>query len=647
MLKILDRYILRGFLPILLMTFLISWFIVLMQFLWKYVDELVGKGLSMLVVAEVVFYAAMSLIPLALSLGVLFASLMFFGNLGERLELLAMKASGVSLYRIMRPVFVTVVLLAIGLFVFQNTYMITSQVRMWTIILSARQASPELEIPEGTFYNGIPGYSIYVSQRDPIHTGRMHDIMIYDHQAGNNGVRIVRADSGRIVMDAGQTFLTWRLYDGQSFENLSTPAYTLDERPTTYAKERFGYKEILIQFDANFHEVDENEMRGRFVGKNLTELNYAIDTATHLIDSIRGETARTILYAHERERYSYQMPSLLDTTQWANDQRRALLGTTTAVAPLSVDSLMRGMSLVDSLSIVGRARQKLETQRAETEIRREVDKSAYYEFRTNRQEWHRKFTFPAACIVFFFIGAPMGAIIRKGGLGMPVVFSVLFFIIYYIIDTFGHNMILSQKMSVELGMWISTIVLLPVGFLLTYQATRDSATLNVEAYVLFFRKLLHLDRVRKLEFRQIVFETVDYAGAGERVEALRRDIKRAEESGAFGGSLLSWVRLQEAVALPRLSKKLDAIVSELNNSQNTLLVAKLMDMPMLSVRLSSLIPARAPWGRIAVILSYIFLPVAWYLHRRRRSLGTDLSTTYRLLGDVLELIERERAALQS
>lgn len=639
--KILDRYILRGFLPTLVMTSMISWFIVLMQFLWKYVDELVGKGLSLIVVAQAVFYAAMSLLPLGLALGVLFASLMYFGNLGERLELLAMKASGVSLYRIMRPVFVTILLLAIGLIVFQNTYMITSQVRMWTIILSARKASPELEIPEGVFYNGIPGYSIFVKERDKVHAGRMNDVMIYDHKQGADQVRIVRADSGRIVMDAGQTFLTWRLYQGQGFENLTTPSYTTDERPTTYAKERFGYKEILIHFDANFHQADENEMRGRFVGKNLSELNYAIDTTTLRIDSIRQETAMLLSYAQERERYSPQMPSRLDTTQWAMSQRESLIGIGKTALPIVIDSVMQHMSLSDSLSLVSRARQKSESLRTETELRREVDKMAYYEFRTNRQEWHRKFTFPAACIVFFFIGAPMGAIIRKGGLGMPVVFSVLFFIVYYLIDTFGHNMILSQKMSVEFGMWISTIVLLPVGILLTYQATRDSATLNIEAYTLFFRRLFHLDRVRRVEYRSVVFEEVDYVQANDQVNALQADLSTILGTNMFGGSLFNWVKdAQREVTLRESSQRLDILVGNLSNAQDRLLISKLMDLPILSRRLSVLVPLGRPRGHVAIITSYILLPVAWYLHRRRSSLKRDLETSLRVLQDIRVLIQK-------
>lgn len=623
----------------LLMTTLISWFLVLMQFLWKYVEDLVGKGLSVGVIAQAIFYSSMSLLPLSLSLGVLFASIMYFGNMGERLELLAMKSAGIPLYRIMRPLMITIFALAVGLFVFQNTYMITSQVRMWTIILSAREASPELEIPESTFYSGIPGYNIYVKKRDKVNTGRLHDILIYDYKAGTESTRIIRADSGRIVMDRSKTFLTWRLYHGESFENLSQPSYSLDNTPTSYARERFAYKEILISFDANFHQADEAGMRGRFVGKNLQELNLAIDSATWRIDSIRQESSLGILNTHLRERYSYQMPSVLDTSQWAHEQRISLLGHQTELTT-SLDSLIRLGTLADSLAVIERALQKIETIRMDTELRRDLDKEAYYEFRTNRQEWHRKFTFPAACIVFFFIGAPLGAIIRKGGLGMPLIASVLFFIIYYIIDTFGHNMILSQKMSIELGMWISSLVLLPVGIFLTYQASRDSAKLNIDAYILFFQKFFGINRVRKVEYKEIVFDHVDIPKVVNAIEELKNQISTLHKSKP-SQNLWTWYSNRKADAeLGNIQSGIEKLVTELSNIQRPLVLAKLADLPYLPERLSWLVPQQS-LSRILLIGAYIILPIGWVLSKRRQSIINMLISSERTLVELQELLEQE------
>lgn len=647
--KILDRYILKGFLPLLLMTFLICWFIVLMQFLWRYVDELIGKGMSLWVVGQTVFYAAMSLIPLSLPLGILLASLMFFGQIGERLELLAMKASGLPLYRIMAPLFLTVSLLSVGLLVFQNTYMITSQVRMWTLLYSARYAKPELEIPEGIFYNGIPGYSIYVGQRDKLHEGRMLDIMLYDHKAGNEKTRIIRADSGRIVMDAGQKYLTWRLYKGQSFENMGTPSMPSDPRPTAYAKERFGYKEIVIAFDANFNIQDESEMSSRFVGKNLNQLEYAIDTTTRAIDSLRSAAARQLVEMIDRQAYSYNLPSRYDTTTVAREQRVLLLGSDTLSASLTLDSLMSSALLHDSLNIYRTALSNLQIMRSESESRLYVDKDAFFHYRTNRQEWHRKFTFPVACLVFFFIGAPLGAIIRKGGLGMPVIVSVLFFIVYYIIDTFGHNMINSEKLSVVPGMWISTWVLLPIGMYLTWQATRDSATLNFEAYIVFFKRLMGTARVRKIEYQTVSLEPVDYTEAQDRLRVLRSSIQTLLESEAIRRGftvkallLENWVYSPSENLMNEVYEQLESFIQGLSHSEDRMIVAKLQDMPVLMMRLVPLAFVDKPSYRWCVrglnILLPLSLPLLAILNSRRKTAKRDLLVVQRLLSELEESI---------
>lgn len=653
-LKILDKYILKGYLPLLLMTFLICWFIVLMQFLWKYVDELVGKGLSPWVIGQTIYYAAMTLLPLALPLGILLASLMFFGQIGERLELLAMKASGMPLYRIMAPIFATVALLSIGLLYFQNTYMITSQVRMWTLIYSARYAKPELEIPERAFYNGIPGYSIYVGQRDRMTEGLMHNIMIYDHQGGNEKTRIIRADSGRIVMDSGQKFLTWKLHNGQSFENMSQPDQTATPEATSYAKERFAYKEIVIAFDANFNMQDENDMRNRFVGKNLQQLEFAIDTTTMRIDSIRTAAAQELIEYTDRQAYTYDLPSRFDTTAYAQERRHTALGDGGRTSYLSIDSLMRGANLQDSLRIFRSALAHVQQIASESEGRLYLDKEAFFYYRTNRQEWHRKFTFPIACLVFFFIGAPLGAIIRKGGLGMPVVVAIGFFIIYYIIDTFGHNMINTEKMGVVLGMWISTFVLLPIGALLTWQATRDSATLNVEAYGAIFKRLLGMSLVRKVDYPEMAFRTVDYDEAREIIADLKATIKQIISSELFVKPfsprfllLESWVYSPTEDLLEMTHHKTETLVKTLSYSREPMTLAKLQDMPILMMRLF-------PWNiedkpiyrtclRVATCLLPLSIPILIGLYVRMKNSRRDLTTMQQLLIDLDKSIDEERS----
>lgn len=647
--KILDKYILKGFLPLFLMSFLICWFIVLLQFLWRYMDELVGKGLGLWVVGQTIFYAAMSFLPLALPLGILFASLMFFGQIGERLELLAMKASGVPLYRIMAPLFTTVLLLAVGLFYFQNTYMITSQVRMWTLLYSARFANPELEIPERVFYNGIPNYSIYVGQRDKLNPGRMHNLMIYDLSGGNEKTRIIRADSGRIVMDKGQTYLTWKLYGGQSFENMSTPETPSDPQPTSYAKEKFAYKEIVIAFDANFKMQDESDMRNRFVGKNLEQLNYAIDTTTMRIDSIRTSRAKELIELNDRQIYNFDLPSRFDTTEYAVERRAEILGDDTLSTAISLDSILRGANLQDSLRIMRSALASLQQIAAESDSRLYQDKEAFFYYRTNRQEWHRKFTFPVACLVFFFIGAPLGAIIRKGGLGIPVIVSVGFFVFYYSIDTLGHNMINAEKLGVVPGMWMSTFILLPIGVYLTWEATRDSAAMNTEAYVVFFRRLLGTAQVRKIGFPELSLQEVNYPKVLADIEALQAEAKQLLDMPWYKErlwhkrmNLAGWIYSPTEELMERCYHRLEDLVKDMLYTQVTMERAKLQDLPVLMMRI---FPKRLNdtkqlrWGLALLSLALpISLPIIALCYLRLNTSRKELKNMQQNLEELRQII---------
>lgn len=254
---------LQSFVPLFVMTFFICLFIVLMQFLWRFIDDLVGKGLGVDVIGELFFYAALTMIPMALPLAILLASLMTFGNLGERFELTAIKASGVSLLKVMRPLIVLMVLIAIGAFFFQNDVLPVAQTKMWTLIYSVRQKSPEVEIPEGVFYDQIPGYNLYVAKKNP-DTGILYDMMIYDVSKGFDNASVILADSGKLAMTEDKTHLFLTLWQGESFENLRDAAANRNNVP--YRRETFDLKEILVTFDANFNRMDEEGMRNQYVG---------------------------------------------------------------------------------------------------------------------------------------------------------------------------------------------------------------------------------------------------------------------------------------------------------------------------------------------------------------------------------------------
>ncbi|WP_366141384.1 LptF/LptG family permease [uncultured Muribaculum sp.] len=260
---------LQSFLPLFLMTFLICLFIVLMQFLWKNIDDLVGKGLEISVIGELFFYAALSMAPMALPLAVLLASLMTFGNLGERFELTAMKASGVSLIKAMRPLIIFMVLVAIGAFFFQNNVLPISQTKMFTLLYSMRQKSPELEIPEGVFYDQIQGFNLYVREKNR-DTGMLYDVLIYNVSKGSDNATIIYSDSGKMSITDDKSHLILKLWQGEQFENLREQGVSANNVP--YRRESFDNKEVMIAFDANFNRMDESGMRNQFVGKNMAEL---------------------------------------------------------------------------------------------------------------------------------------------------------------------------------------------------------------------------------------------------------------------------------------------------------------------------------------------------------------------------------------
>lgn len=502
--KRLYRYMLRSYVPLLLMTFFICLFIVLMQFLWRYIDDLVGKGLSIDVIGELFFYAALTMVPMALPLAILLASLMIFGNLGEKFELTAMKASGISLLKVMSPLIILISFIAIGAFFFQNNVLPVAQTKMWTLLYSMRQKSPELEIPEGVFYTQIPGYNFYVESKDR-DSGTLFNMMIYDVSRGFDNARVILADSGHLKSADDKAHLFLQLYNGEQFENLrENGAYSQSSQP--YRSENFDLKEILLAFDANFTRMDEAGMRNQYVGKNMTQLQATIDSVGLRVDSIGAVYAKEI-----KERPYINVTPVSTRSLNGKEQQVRIPYPAASVKSYNIDSLFyadQNRTRNYLTSAIGR----VQTIKQEYEFRSFVMEEDRATIRRHGIEMHRKFTLSFACLVFFFIGAPLGAIIRKGGIGTPLVISVLLFIFYYIIDNTGFKFARDGKTAVWEGVWLSSFVLLPLGVFLTYKAMRDSAVLNGDAYKNFFRRLRGLQR-RELELKQYAMEDVTPARA--------------------------------------------------------------------------------------------------------------------------------------
>lgn len=505
--KRLYRYMLRSYVPLLLMTFFICLFIVLMQFLWRYIDDLVGKGLSIDVIGELFFYAALTMVPMALPLAILLASLMIFGNLGEKFELTAMKASGISLLKVMSPLIILISFIAVGAFFFQNNVLPVAQTKMWTLLYSMRQKSPELEIPEGVFYTQIPGYNFYVESKDR-DSGTLFNMMIYDVSRGFDNARVILADSGHLKSADDKAHLFLQLYNGEQFENLrESGAYSQSSQP--YRSENFDLKEILLAFDANFTRMDEAGMRNQYVGKNMTQLQATIDSVGLRVDSIGA------VYAKEIKERPYINVTPVSTVRSLNGKAGAqevrIPYPAASVKSYNMDSVFYA-DLHRTRNYLTGAIRRVQTIKQEYEFRSFVMEEDRATIRRHGIEMHRKFTLSFACLVFFFIGAPLGAIIRKGGIGTPLVISVLLFIFYYIIDNTGFKFARDGKTAVWEGVWLSSFVLLPLGVFLTYKAMRDSAVLNGDAYKNFFRRLRGLQR-RELELKQYAMEDVTPARA--------------------------------------------------------------------------------------------------------------------------------------
>lgn len=576
--KRLYLFVLQTFLPLFLMTFTICLFIVLMQFLWSHIDDLVGKGLELAMIAKLFFYAALFSVPLALPLSILLAGLMVFGNLGEHFELTAMKSSGVSLLRVMSPLIVFISMVSVGAFFFQNYVQPQSQVKMWTLLFSMRQKSPELDIPEGAFYNQINGYNIYVKHKNR-ETGVLHDLMIYDVSRGYGFANVILADSGKLSFTDDKKYLFLRLYQGESFEDMRNSTNTGGLRTTsgsqTYRRESFHDKDILMPFDANFNMLDEELMRQQYVGKNYVELRHSIDSITHKVDSVGDVTSNQLL--------SESFCGAPSVRVIYSDTSQTFIKVPAVALPkvMNIDSLIAHSPAARQRSIVMSALSKASRIKQDYMMRGYENVEFNTVIRSHQIELHKKFTLSLACLIFFFIGAPLGAIIRKGGMGTPIVISILLFVVYFVIDNFGYKMSRDGHWPVWQGLWLSSAVLLPLGVFLTYKAINDSTVLSTDAYGNLIKRLTRQNVTRHLEMKEVVMDDVISEEAQARLDALEIKLGEALKAYSRRKHLLGlWQRKNDLALLQGVADEIEAVVEYLANSRSKLVVNKLMDYPV-------------------------------------------------------------------
>lgn len=630
--KRMDTFILQSFLPLFVMTFCICLFIVLMQFLWRYIDDLVGKGLGVDVISELFFYAALTMVPMALPLAILLASLMIFGNLGENFELTAMKASGISLLRTMAPLIVLMVLIAAGAFFFQNNVLPIAQTKMYTLLYSVRQKSPELEIPEGVFYDQIPGYNLFIEHKNR-DTGVLYDMMIYDVSRGFENSSIILSDSGKMSFTADKTHLFLELWSGESFENLKDAATGMKNVP--YRRETFDVKEIMVTFDSNFNRMDEQGMRNQYVGKNMAELRATIDSVQQRVDSLGMEYSNSLRETPHMNIMPYRISS--DTT---GTRIRTPNPSVKMARAMDVDSVFRGSSSGVGINYLQTALAKSQRNKQEYEYRSLTMADDTRTIRRHSIELMKKFTLSFACIIFFFIGAPLGAIIRKGGLGTPLVISVFLFIFYYIIDNMGYKLARDGKWPVWQGMWLSAAVLLPLGIFFTYKAVNDSAVFNKDAYLNFFRRFFGVSETRSVEMKEIVMEEVRPAIALERLNRLKDMVAGFLADNPPSQSYISyWRKGYDRDSLHAIRDYEESIVERLSNSRDKMVIIRLMDMPILR-SLWFIEPSSDRWlSNIMIALFPIGIPIWLYGRYTQKQLRHDLDTVSKVSSQLITLIE--------
>ena len=466
--KQIDRHILRSFIGPLLLTFSIAVFVLLMQFVWKYIDDMVGKGLSVGVIAELLFYASATFVPMALPIAVLFASIMTMGNFGEKYELIAMKAGGISLRRAMIPMAVVVTLLTLVAFYFANNVLPAATLRYRMTLYDVTRKKPAVNIRPSEYYSEIEGYVIRINEKDP-ETGVLKDIIIYDHTQRPSQSSVILADRGTMQTSADGQYLVFTLYDGHSYTE-ETDGENRESRPFTAV----DFKEQMLTFDLSsfaFDKSDKESFRSNCQMMNVKQLDSTTtqiksDAVKRYADFTSSTMSKLSIY----NRYAL----LKDNEKEGKSMAKA--------SPFDYSKSIASLDKLNQIKVINRARAIGDQIMSDYKVYSQVMKSDKEYLARHYVVWYRKYTFSIACIVLFLVGAPFGSIVRKGGLGMPLVASVLFFVLYYVIDMIDEKSVRGGAMD-EWGMWVATLVFIPIGIFLTLYATTDSSPSNLRWYI--------------------------------------------------------------------------------------------------------------------------------------------------------------------
>ncbi len=598
--KKLDTFIAKQFGLLFIGTFFICQFVLMMQFLWRYIDELIGKGLSMDVLAEFFWHMGLMLVPQALPLAILLSSLITFGNLGESSELTAIKAAGISLMQAFRSLIVISVAICLVSVYFQNSIGPDANRKLARMLMSMKQKSPELEIPEGVFYDGIPGSNIYVQKKD-LGTGKLYGIMIYRMTGSYEDQAIILADSGMLQATADKKHLLMTLWAGEWFENMQSQTFG-NSAAVPYRRETFVTKRIVLDYDADFNMADATSLSNDARGKSFGQISHDLDSITHQYDSI-GRA----FYASDRATF-FTLPKVS-----RHDSLRALK--LAATARYDADSAFSRLTDMQKRTALSQMGMKVQSRLSDLSFRSIVTSDGDRLIRQHKIEAIGKLTLALSCLIFFFIGAPLGAIIRKGGLGMPVLISVLVFIIYYILDNSGYRMARGGMWPIWFGKGLAPGVLIPMAVFFTVKATNDSVVFNMDMYREMLRRLLGLRDSRHIARKEVIIRDPDYAADAARLAAVSRDVAAYSVGHRLKTAPNVWrvfFRYEPDHVMERINDELEQVIDDLSNTRDRVVLAAINRYPIMSVKAHTR-PFERRWLNI---VAAVIVPLGTVLYLR-------------------------------
>ena len=624
----LDIFIIKQFGTLFVGTFIVSLFVLMMQFLWQYVDELIGKGLSLDVLGEFFWYMSLMMVPEALPLAVLLSSLITFGNLGESSELTAIKAAGISLIKAFRGVIIFTFFIALVSFYFQDTIGPNAKKHFNQLLNSMKQKNPELEIPEGVFYDGIPDTNLYVEKRD-LKTGRLYNIMIYRMTDSYEDQAIILADSGLLQSTAEKKHLVLNLWNGEWFENMRSQEFG-SSASVPYRRESFVHKKLVIDFSDEFNRIDMSRISDDARTKSIAKIRHDKDSLVQVFDSVGNayyQDARQVLYPVLQLKKS----DLVKAKTLASTKN------------FDLDTLYNKMTPEERRQTIERALINSQQTVSDLDFKSMITSDGDKMIRMHDIAEINKYLLSLTCLIFFFIGAPLGAIIRKGGLGVPIIISVFVFIIYYILNNTGYRMSRQGDWAVWFGRGLSPAILIPTAIFITYKANKDSAVFNIDMYRNLAMRILGLRIKRSISSKEVIINAPKYAVDATMLKEMNADIVAYVQKSNLKSPpnfIRTFFKYQPDHEIEQLSNNLETIIDDLSNTRNKLILSELNKYPVLITKAHTR-PFEYKWLNITAA---IILPVGLFLYFRmwgfRLRLYRDLKIIKQTNDNIIEESEK-------